>query len=77
VPHLTVAENAVQIGARHAVGQTENKLVRSVPVPRFVLTEISELCRGKDANELVFSDGKCLLRRSPRTICVTLQRVWP
>lgn len=59
---LTVAENAVQIGARHAVGQTKGKMVRSVPVPEFVLTEISGLCRGKDADELVFSDGKYLLR---------------
>lgn len=59
---LTVAENAVQIGARHAVGHTKGKAVRSVPVPEFVLTAISELCRGKDPGDLVFSDGDYLPR---------------
>jgi len=59
---LTVAENAVQIGARHAVGHTKGKAVRAVPVPEFVLTAISELCRGKGPGDLVFSDGDYLPR---------------
>lgn len=60
---LTVAENAVQIGARHAVGQTKGKAIRSVPVPEFVLAELSALCEGKAAGDLVFSaDGKYLPR---------------
>lgn len=60
---ITVAENAVQIGARHAVGQTKGKAVRSVPVPQFVLSELSALCTGKTAGDLVFSgDGKYLPR---------------
>jgi integrase len=34
---LSVSDNAVQIGARHAVGPTQGRKARSVPVPTFVL----------------------------------------
>lgn len=61
---LVVSENAVQLGADHAVGQTKGRTVRSVPVPSFVLDEISPLCAGKAAGDLVFPgpDGKYLPR---------------
>jgi hypothetical protein len=36
-----VSENAVQVGARHAVGPTKGRKARSVPVPTFVLDELS------------------------------------
>jgi integrase len=44
---LSVHENAVQIGTRHVVGPTKGREARSVPVPEFVLNELSEQCRGK------------------------------
>ena len=37
---LSVSENAVQIGARHALGPTKGRKARSVPVPEFVLQEL-------------------------------------
>ena len=37
---LVVAENAVQLGVDHVVGQTKGKAVRSVPIPEFVLASI-------------------------------------
>ncbi|MBF6328514.1 tyrosine-type recombinase/integrase [Nocardia transvalensis] len=51
---LTVADNAVQLGSDHAVGETKGKRVRSVPVPQFVLNELSALCKGRDRDDLVF-----------------------
>jgi integrase len=51
---LSVSENAVQIGARHAVGPTKGRKARSVPVPTFVLDELSMQCTGKAHRDLVF-----------------------
>ncbi|MDT5371489.1 MAG: hypothetical protein QOC62_5920 [Mycobacterium sp.] len=51
---LSVSENAVQIGARHVVGPTKGGKARSVPVPVFVLDELSIQCRGKAPGDLVF-----------------------
>jgi integrase len=61
---LTVSENAVQIGARHAVGPTKGRKARSVPVPAFVLDELSVQCKDKALGDLVFpgSDGGYLPR---------------
>lgn len=61
---LVVSENAVQLGVDHAVGQTKGRKVRSVPVPSFVLDEVSPLCAGKAPVDLVFpgADGKYLPR---------------
>ncbi|MDT5371457.1 MAG: hypothetical protein QOC62_5888 [Mycobacterium sp.] len=63
---LTVSENAVQIGVRHAVGPTKGRKIRSVPVPEFVLDELSVQCAGKAPGDLVFSgrNGRYLLRPS-------------
>ena len=52
---LAISENAVQIGARHEVGPTKGRKARSVPVPVFVLDELSHLCEGKGAGDLVFT----------------------
>jgi integrase len=52
---LAVHANAVQIGVRHAVGPTKGRTARSVPVPSFVLDELSVRCMGKAPDELVFS----------------------
>jgi integrase len=54
---LSIHENAVQIGTRHAVGPTKGRAARSVPVPEFVLDELSVQCKGKAPGELVFGDG--------------------
>jgi len=51
---LTVSENAVQLGTRHAVGPTKGRKARSVPVPAFVLDELSAQCKGKASSDLVF-----------------------
>jgi integrase len=61
---LSVSENAVQIGARHAVGPTKGRKARSVPVPTFVLDELSVQCAGKVPGDLVFGgrDGGYLPR---------------
>jgi integrase len=65
---LTVSENAVQLGVRHAVGPTKGRQARSVPVPEFVLDEMSRQCQGKVPADLVFAsrDGGYLPRRSRR-----------
>jgi integrase len=56
----------VQLGVDHAVGQTKDRMVRSVPVPvpSFVLDQLSPLCAGKGTNDLVFPgpDGNYLPR---------------
>jgi integrase len=61
---LSVHENAVQLGVDHAVGPTKGREARSVPVPEFVLNELSVQCRGKAPTDLVFAgpDGNYLQR---------------
>lgn len=61
---LSVSENAVQLGVDHAVGPTKGRTARSVPVPGFVLDELSAQCKGKAPGDLVFpaSDGGYLPR---------------
>jgi integrase len=41
---ISVSENAVLIGSRHVVGPTKGREDRSVPVPQFVLNELSVQC---------------------------------
>ncbi|MDO3647670.1 tyrosine-type recombinase/integrase [Nocardia mangyaensis] len=60
---LTVADNAVQLGVDHAVGHTKNRKVRPVPVPQFVLDELSVQCKGRARGSLVFGDGADYLPR--------------
>lgn len=60
---LAIEDNAVQLGVDHAEGRPKGKVSRSVPIPEFVLDQISPLCTGKDPEDLVFSsDGKYLPR---------------
>jgi integrase len=61
---LAVSENAVQLGVDHAVGPTKGRKARSVPVPGFVLDQLSAQCKGKAPSDLVFpgSDGGYLPR---------------
>lgn len=61
---LSVHENAVQLGIDHAVGPTKGRKARSVPVPAFVLDELSARCAGKPPGELIFPgrDGDYLPR---------------
>lgn len=61
---LSVSENAVQLGVNHAVGPTKGRKARSVPVPAFVLDELSMQCQGKAVADLVFPgpDGRYLPR---------------
>jgi integrase len=61
---LLVSENAVQLSVNHAVGPTKGRKARSVPVPEFVLDELSIQCKGKPVGDLVFPgrDGGYLPR---------------
>jgi integrase len=43
---LNVHDNAVQLGVDHAEGLTKSRRQRSVPVPQFVLDELSVQCQG-------------------------------
>lgn len=66
---LSVSQNAVQLGVRHTVGPTKGRKARSVPVPEFVLDELSIQCRGKAPGDLVFPgrDGGYLQRPKSAT----------
>lgn len=66
---LSVSENAVQLGTRHAVGPTKGRKARSVPVPQFVLDELAGQCKDKARDELVFPgrDGGYLPRPKSST----------
>jgi integrase len=61
---LSVSENAVQLSVNHAVGPTKGRKARSVPMPQFVLDELSVQCTGKAHGDLVFAgqDGAYLPR---------------
>ena len=59
---LSVHDNAVQLGVDHAVGQTKSRHHRSVPVPQFVLDELSAQCAKRSLDDLVFGDGAYLPR---------------
>ena len=48
---VLVSANAVQLGSTHHVGSTKDRRPRSVPVPGFVLEDLSRLCVGKAADE--------------------------
>ena len=51
---LSVSTAAVELGAGHAVGPTKGRKARSVPVPEFVLNELSAQCKDKAPADLVF-----------------------
>lgn len=55
---LNIDDNAVQLGVDHAEGLTKSRRQRSVPVPQFVLNELSVRCRGRGPTDLVFGDGE-------------------
>jgi integrase len=60
---ITVRDNAVQLGVDYAEGLTKNRKDRSVPVPQFVLDELSVQCQGRDMDDLVFGNGEHYLPR--------------
>ena len=64
---LAVSENAVQLGARHAVGPTKGRKARSVPVPAFVLEELSRLCTDKRPTDLLFPGPDGNYRQRPKS----------
>ena len=51
---ITVHDNAVQLGVDHAEGLTKSGKTRSVPVPQFILDELSRQCIDKGPDDLVF-----------------------
>ena len=60
---IQVSENAVQLNSRFVVGSTKGRTNRAVPVPQFVLDELSVQCGGRDMGDLVFGDGEHYLLR--------------
>lgn len=60
---ITVRDNAVQLASDFEEGLTKSRKDRSVPVPQFVLDELSAQCRGKNMDDLVFGDGEHYLPR--------------
>ncbi len=65
---LTVSENAVQLGVNHAVGPTKGRKARSVPIPAFVLDELSVQCRGKAPGDLVFPGRDSGYLQRPKSV---------
>jgi integrase len=62
---LNVHSNAVQLGSqKYQVGPTKGRVARSVPVPSFVLDELSAQVKGRGPDALVFGDGERYLPRS-------------
>ncbi len=57
VPHRVagLVSGQVSRSTRHAVGPTKGRKARSVPVPEFVLNELSVQCADKAPEDLVFS----------------------
>lgn len=51
---VTVAENAVQVGATVHVGTTKGHKQRTVPLPAFLLPYLARQCEGKGRDDLVF-----------------------
>lgn len=64
---LTIHDNAVQLGVEHAVGRTKSRRTRSVPIPEFVLTELSIAVRGKAPDDLVFPGPEGAYLPRPKT----------
>jgi hypothetical protein len=51
---ILVSANAVQLGSTHHVGPTKDRRPRSVPVPEFILEDLSRRCLGKARDDLIF-----------------------
>lgn len=64
---LSVHDNAVQLGADFDETLTKSRQQRSVPVPQFVLNELSAQVKGREPNSLVFGDGTDYLARPKST----------
>ncbi|MFI6779099.1 tyrosine-type recombinase/integrase [Nocardia sp. NPDC050412] len=63
---ITVADNAVQLGVDHAEGPTKGKESRSVPVPRFILSQLAAHTKGRDPDALVFPHPDDATKYLPR-----------
>jgi integrase len=51
---VTVAENAVQVGATIHVGTPKSHKLRTVPLPPFLLPYLARQCEGKERDGLLF-----------------------
>ncbi|GAB5896083.1 site-specific integrase [Mycolicibacterium mageritense] len=60
---LLVIDNAVQLGADHAVGDPKDDEPREVPVPKFLMAELKKQIHGRGPDDLVFGDGTNYLPR--------------
>ncbi|TCN51845.1 site-specific recombinase XerD [Rhodococcus sp. SMB37] len=66
---ITVSRNAVEVGAQVLVGTTKSSKGRSIPIPRFLVEDLAQLCEGKDRHDLVFpgTDGEFMRRPRQRS----------
>ncbi|WP_168706583.1 site-specific integrase [Gordonia paraffinivorans] len=55
---LTVVENAVQVDMETIVGTPKGDEARSVPIPEFLVFELAAAVKGKQPDDLVFSDAR-------------------
>lgn len=64
---ILVSTNAVQLGGGHQIGPTKERRSRTVPIPQFVLDELSRLCVGKARDALIFPGPNCGYLPRPRS----------
>lgn len=62
---LRVEENAVEVGGKIFVGTPKTHELRTVPYPKFLASDIAQLCEGKHRDDLLFGTG-CDYLRAPK-----------
>ena len=73
---LTVAQNAVALGAHVHVGTPKSYHRRSVPVPAFLVRHLEEQCRGKLRDDLVFQAPMGGFLRQPNGTRGWFEKAW-
>ncbi|MDV6275871.1 tyrosine-type recombinase/integrase [Rhodococcus erythropolis] len=64
---VSVNRNAVEVGSEIVVGTPKSNKPRSIPIPAFLVDELSKQCIGKGRESLVFSGPDGDFMRRPKT----------
>lgn len=64
---VSVNRNAVEVGSEIVVGTPKSNKPRSIPIPTFLVDELSKQCVGKGRESLVFSGPDGDFMRRPKT----------
>ena len=64
---VSVNRNAVEVGSEIVVGTPKSHKPRSIPIPAFLVDELSKQCVGKGRESLVFSGPDGDFMRRPKT----------